>query len=120
MDGIKIGLNRKKPGNYAFYCPSSRLHLTLSNPVAYVDRVTSAILVGLRFGTLIDVNGVINLQTGEVSAAPVMAAEKPVEDINTESPKSAAEETAAEKPKTRRTRTKKEEESKEEEQPKEE
>ena len=57
MGRYKIALNNRKPGNYAFYCPVSRLHLTLSHPAAYTDRVTSSILNGIRFGTLVDVDG---------------------------------------------------------------
>lgn len=59
MSGFKIALNIKKPGNYAFFCPSSRLHLTLSHPVAITDRVTSSIIHGIRFGKLIDVDGAV-------------------------------------------------------------
>lgn len=66
MDRIKIALNLKKPGKYAFFCPVSRLHLTRSNPVGYTDRVTSAILTGLKYKTLLDVDGVVDLETGKV------------------------------------------------------
>ena len=66
MDRIKIALNLKKPGNHAFFCPVSRLHLTRSNPVGHVDRVTSAILIGLTYKTLLDVNGVVDLKTGNL------------------------------------------------------
>ena len=55
---IKLQLNIRKPNNYAFFCPTSRLHLTYSDPVGVVDRVTPAILIGLKSGKLIDVDGV--------------------------------------------------------------
>ncbi len=63
---IKIALNRKVPSNYAFFCPVSKLHLTLSNPVGYIDRITNNVLVGLRKKTLIDVNNVIDITTGSI------------------------------------------------------
>jgi hypothetical protein len=83
MDRIQIALNLRKPGNYAFFCPVSRLHLTRSNPVGYVDGVTSAILTGLRFKTLLDVDGVVDLETGKVVAK---AANSNKEEIKTETP----------------------------------
>ena len=69
MDRIKIALNLRKPGNYAFFCPVSRLHLTRSNPVGFTSRVTSAILMGLVTKSLLDVDGVVDLKTGKVKAA---------------------------------------------------
>ena len=69
MDRIKIALNLRKPGNYAFFCPDSRLHLTRSNPVGFTSRVTSAILMGLVTKSLLDVDGVVDLKTGKVKAA---------------------------------------------------
>lgn len=61
---IRLQLNIKKAGNYAFFCPQSLLHLTLSNPVGYTDRVTPAILKAIRSGTLLDIDSVINIETG--------------------------------------------------------
>lgn len=63
---IKIALNRQVPSNYAFFCPVSKLHLTLSNPVGYIDRITDSVLVGLRKRTLIDVNNIIDIDTGTI------------------------------------------------------
>lgn len=83
MDRIKIALNLKKPGKYAFFCPVSRLHLTRSNPVGYTDRVTSAILTGLKYKTLLDVDGVVDLETGKVLTK---AANSNKEEIKTEAP----------------------------------
>lgn len=83
MDRVQIALNLRKPGNYAFFCPVSRLHLTRSNPVGYVDRVTSAILMGLRYKTLLDVNGVVDLETGDTV---VKTANNNKEKVKTETP----------------------------------
>ena len=83
MDRIKIALNLKKPGKYAFFCPVSRLHLTRSNPVGYTDRVTSAILTGLKYKTLLDVDGVVDLETGKIVTK---AADNNKEENKTETP----------------------------------
>lgn len=65
---IRLRLNPKKVGNYAFFCPVSRLHLTLSNPVGLADRVTQYILRGVKTKSLIDIDNVIDLNTGTVKA----------------------------------------------------
>lgn len=67
MATIELRLNPRKPGNYAFFCPVTKLHLTLANPVGITDRVSPYILRGLKASTLIDVNKVINLETGELN-----------------------------------------------------
>ena len=87
MDRIKLALNLRKPGNYAFFCPVSRLHLTRSNPVGSADGVTSAILVGLRSKVLLDVDGVVNLETGKIKKA----ADNNKEEIKTEQPVNVSE-----------------------------
>ena len=74
---IKLMLNRRKPYNYAFFCPVSRLHLTLSNPVGTANEVTSAILRGLKSGVLVDVEGVVDLKTGKVIKTDNKPAEQP-------------------------------------------
>lgn len=79
---IEIALNRRKPYNYAFFCPVSKLHLTVSNPVGFAHEVTPAILKGLKGGTLVDVNGVIDLSTGKV----VEAEQEPVPSPQNEPP----------------------------------
>lgn len=76
---IKLQLNIRKPNNYAFFCPTSRLHLTYSDPVGVVDRVTPAILIGLKSGKLIDVDGVVNLEDGTV--ANVKETVAPLEEV---------------------------------------
>lgn len=66
---IKLMLNRQKFNNYAFFCPVSKLHVTVSNPVGYVNEVTPAILRAIKLSTLIDVDGVIDIETGTVKDA---------------------------------------------------
>ena len=66
---VKLALNRHKFNNYAFFCPVSKLHLTVSNPVGYANEVTPAILRAVKVNTLIDVDGVIDIETGTVKDA---------------------------------------------------
>ena len=66
---VKLALNRHKFNNYAFFCPVSKLHLTVSNPVGYTNEVTPAILRAVKVNTLIDVDGVIDIETGTVKDA---------------------------------------------------
>lgn len=69
---IKIALNTRKPDNVAFYCPKCNLHLTRSNPLGYVQTITGSILTGLKYQTLIDVDNVVDIKTGEIKT-PVAA-----------------------------------------------
>ncbi len=64
MATIELRLNPRKLGNYAFFCPVTKLHLTLANPVGTTDRVSAYIIRAIKSKTLIDVNNVINLETG--------------------------------------------------------
>ena len=52
---MKLQLNFNKPDNYAFFCPVSNVHLTLSNPVAFVNQTTPYIERGLKSKAIIDV-----------------------------------------------------------------
>lgn len=52
---MKYLLNLRKNDNYAFFCPQSRMHLTISNPVGFADRVTPAIERALKAKTIIDI-----------------------------------------------------------------
>lgn len=79
---FKIALNPRKPYNYAFFCPVSKLHLTVSNPVGFAHEVTPAIFKGLKGGTLIDVDGVIDMTTGQAKEA----AQEPSAPLQNESP----------------------------------
>lgn len=88
---IKLALNLHKFNNYAFFCPVSRLHLTVSSPVGYTNEVTPAILKALKVETILDVDGVIDIETGTVKAAKqatATKAQKPVQE-KTPEPKSA-------------------------------
>lgn len=75
MATIELRLNPSKSGNYAFFCPVTRLHLTLANPVGTTDRVSPYIIRGIKSKTLIDVNGVVDLNTGNLN---VVEAKVPV------------------------------------------
>lgn len=59
---IELRLNTQKVGNYAFFCPVTRLHLTLTNPIGFVDGVSPYIIRGIKGGSIIDVNNVVNLE----------------------------------------------------------
>lgn len=65
---IKFMLNTRKPNNYAFFCPISRLHLTVSSPVGFSNEVTPAILKALKAETVLDVDGVVDIEMGTVKA----------------------------------------------------
>ena len=86
---IKLALNLHKFNNYAFFCPVSRLHVTVSNPIGYVNEVTTAILKALKSQTLLDVDGVIDIETGTVKgAAKTEALKKEPEKVVKEDAKS--------------------------------
>ena len=73
MATIELRLNRSKTGNYAFFCPVTKLHLTLANPVGFTDRVSNYILRGIKSNTIIDVNKVVDLETGKLNVKNVKA-----------------------------------------------
>lgn len=90
---MKLQLNFNKPGNYAFFCPVSKVHLTRSNPVAFVNEVTPYIKRGLKSKSIIEVsdNNVTGQKTAKPEAKPVQA-----EEVNaTEAMPSNEEETVA-------------------------
>ena len=85
---IKLALNTHKSNNYAFFCPATRLHLTITNPVGNADRISGAILRAVRANTVIDVDGVIDLKTGKLKAevkedTPKVQAQNTTSAINT-------------------------------------
>ena len=71
MAGIRLELNRSVDENYAFFCPHALIHLSQTQPRGIAPRLSSSILTGLRFGTLIDVDGVVDLETGELKQSTV-------------------------------------------------
>lgn len=77
---IKLMLNLHKFNNYAFFCPVSRLHLTVSSPVGYTNEVTTAILKALKAETILDVDGVVDIETGTVKTAKEAAPKAPVQE----------------------------------------
>jgi hypothetical protein len=90
---MKLQLNFNKPGNYAFFCPVSKVHLTRSNPVAFVNEVTPYISRGLKSKSIIEVsdNNVTGQKTAKPEAKPVQAEETKA----TEAMPSVEEETVA-------------------------
>lgn len=79
-------LNRHKFNNYAFFCPVSRLHLTVSSPVGFANEVTPAILKALKAETILDVDGVVDIETGTVKAAKQATAPKAKEPVQEKAP----------------------------------
>lgn len=82
-------LNLHKFNNYAFFCPVSRMHLTVSSPVGFADEVTPAILKGLKSKAILDVDGVIDLETGTVNK--VQAKAQPTSEPTKAEPEEKAE-----------------------------
>lgn len=86
---LKLMLNLQKFNNYGFFCPVSKVHLTVSSPVGYASEVTPAILKAVKASTVIDVDGKIDLETGTIKSAPVEPAQvkseepvvSPTEDV---------------------------------------
>ena len=85
---VKLMLNLHKFNNYAFFCPVSRLHLTVSSPVGYTNEVTPAILKAIKAKTVLDVDGVINLETGTINEDTKQVKKTETPAAPTEQPKS--------------------------------
>lgn len=62
--GIKLELNRSQRENYVFFCPEAPIHLSLTKPRGQAPRLSSSILIAIRHGRLIDVEGVVDLENG--------------------------------------------------------
>ncbi len=77
---MKLQLNFNKPGNYAFFCPVSKVHLTRSNPVAFVNEVTPYISRGLKSKSIIEVSD--NNVTGQKTAKPEETKSVQAEEVN--------------------------------------
>lgn len=95
---MKLQLNFNKPGNYAFFCPVSKVHLTRSNPVAFVNEVTPYIKRGLKSKSIIEVsdNNVTGQKTAKPEAKTVQTEEVQTEEVKaTEAMPSNEEETVA-------------------------
>lgn len=76
---VKLMLNLHKFNNYAFFCPVSKVHLTVSSPVGYTNEVTPAILKAVKAETVLDVDGVIDLETGNVDESKSTVKKAPKE-----------------------------------------
>jgi hypothetical protein len=68
---FRVELNAKH--NFlSFYCPITRLNLNLGQPVGYSDKLTPYILKGLKTGRIIDVDGMIDLEIGDIKNTEVV------------------------------------------------
>ena len=95
---IRFALNTKKFNTYAFFCPVSRLHLTLSNPVGISNRVTPAILRGLKSKTILDIDNAVDMTTGAEKVLSQEETKEPVPEVpeTIEEPKEPVAETEIE------------------------
>ena len=59
---VRIALNKLMHDNYAFFCPVTLLHLSLSRPLGMITVLSDSIERGLKAGTLIDVDNKIDLE----------------------------------------------------------
>ncbi len=100
---MKLQLNFNKPGNYAFFCPLSKIHLTRSNPVAFVNEVTPYINRGLKSKAIIEI-----VET-EGQKANIKKEEEPVKKEEVASSTEQATETVEEVKATEKTEETKEE-----------
>lgn len=73
---MKLLLNLHKPENYAFFCPVSRVHLTRSNPVAFVNEVTPAIERAIKSKTLV----VVDEKAEQAESKPTAPVAEPKEE----------------------------------------
>ena len=101
---MKLQLNFNKPGNYAFFCPLSKIHLTRSNPVAFVNEVTPYINRGLKSKAIIEI-----VET-EGQKANIKKEEEPVKKEEVASSTEQATETVEEVKATEKTEKPKTEE----------
>lgn len=79
---IRLMLNARKPYNYAFFDPKSRVHLTVTNPTGYANEVTPAIIRGLASSVIIDVDNVIDLKKGCLKSNSENKTPDVTDDIN--------------------------------------
>ena len=100
---MKLQLNFNKPGNYAFFCPLSKIHLTRSNPVAFVNEVTPYINRGLKTKAI---NQIVETQGQK---ANIKKEEEPVKKEEVASSTEQATETVEEVKATEKTEETKEE-----------
>lgn len=96
---ILLQLNLTIRDNYCFMDSEAPLCLNMNNPRGFAPRLTGSILSGLRYKTLIDVNNVVDLNTGKLRVfnAPVQPeqAGEPKSPIVSTIPQNGAQETVA-------------------------
>lgn len=63
---IKLGLNLGLRDNNVFFDPDAPLHLSLSEPMGYASRLTSSIMRGLKGGTILDIESVVDIPLGKL------------------------------------------------------
>ena len=99
MTNIRILLNRRIPENYAFFCPETGLHLDVLNPCGFTTRLSNSILSGLRGGTLVEVDGVIDIDKGVIKNEKTVKEEvkKTVVEEKTQEPKKTSTKKASTK-----------------------
>ena len=71
-----IALNRRVQNNYAFMDVETGIHLSISKPMAEVTSVSSAIVRGIKGGTLIDLRKNINIEKRIIEELKVEASVK--------------------------------------------
>lgn len=62
---IRVFLNVVKGDNYAFFDPESRTHLTLTSPMATIDRLTACIYRDILSGSIIDIDETSGIEVSE-------------------------------------------------------
>lgn len=97
---IKFMLNLHKSGNYAFFCPVSRLHLTVSNPIGFANEVTSYILRGLKSNVIIQLEDDNTEKSVEKSSPSPKSEEQKVDTNQPEEPEAPAIEDKSESAET--------------------
>lgn len=68
--GIRLKLNPVVSNNYSFFCPDAPLSLSISKPIGVSNRLTPSIIRGLRFKTLIDLDGRVDTKTWTIKGEP--------------------------------------------------
>lgn len=92
---MKLALNPKKVNNYAFFCPVSRLHLTLARPVGFVNKTTPYIDNALKSKTLIQLDEEEHKEVGQDGKQvkqPTIPNNKAPKEENTDETSGAKEE----------------------------
>lgn len=78
---MKLQLNFNKPDNYAFFCPVSKVHLTRSNPVAFVDGTTPYIERGLKSKAIIEIAEDITGQKANTEEKAESVKNEPIQEM---------------------------------------